>query len=105
MSCSTEENLVDISGDVVRSEPVPYPEADFSPTGDLVCNVLDDAVRYRLVGNISGHLLNGVSEAILEKAFSYWKHVDTDLGARIENVVREIQRHPSGFVDTRNKPS
>jgi catalase len=40
------------------------------------------------VDNIVGHLLNGVSEPILERAFEYWRNVDKDLGERVESGVR-----------------
>ncbi len=50
--------------------------------------VLDDAARDRLVDNIVGHLLNGVSEAVLERAFTYWRNVDKDLGDRVADGVR-----------------
>ncbi|WP_392507911.1 catalase [Naumannella halotolerans] len=62
---------------------------DYGQAGTLVREVLDDAARDRLVGNISGHLLAGVTEPILERAFQYWKNVDIDLGTRVETVVRE----------------
>jgi len=50
--------------------------------------VLDDAARDRLVSNIVGHLLNGVSEKVLVRAFEYWRNVDKDLGDRVEKGVR-----------------
>ena len=50
----------------------------------MVREVLDDAARGRLVDNIVGHLLNGVSEPILQRAFEYWRNVDKDLGDKIE---------------------
>ena len=50
--------------------------------------VLDDAARDRLVDNIVGHLLNGVTEPVLERAFDYWRNVDDALGDRIEEGVR-----------------
>ncbi|ACQ81482.1 Catalase [Beutenbergia cavernae DSM 12333] len=65
---------------------------DFGQAGTLVREVLDDAARDRLVGNIAGHLLAGVSEPILLKAFAYWSSVDVTLGGRVERVVREVQR-------------
>jgi catalase len=40
------------------------------------------------VDNIVGHLLDGVSEPVLQRAFDYWRSVDTDLGNRIEKGVR-----------------
>ncbi|GMA32628.1 catalase [Litorihabitans aurantiacus] len=65
---------------------------DFGQAGTLVREVLDDAARDRLVGNISGHLLGGVSEPILVKALAYWSNVDAELGSRVETVVREALR-------------
>ncbi|MCW2649541.1 MAG: catalase, partial [Mycobacterium sp.] len=40
------------------------------------------------VDNVVGHLLNGVSEPVLDRAFEYWRNVDTDIGNRIEKAVR-----------------
>ena len=57
----------------------------------MVRKVLDDAARQRLVNNIVGHLLNGVSEPILVRAFEYWRNVDKDLGDRVEQGVRAKQ--------------
>jgi catalase len=50
--------------------------------------VLHDAARGRLVDNIVGHLLNGVSEPVLARAFDYWRNVDKNLGDRVEAGVR-----------------
>ena len=52
---------------------------------------LDDAARDRLVSNIVGHLLDGVTEPVLQRAFGYWRNVDTTLGNRIEVGVRAGQ--------------
>jgi catalase len=41
-----------------------------------------------LVDNIVGHLLDGVTETVLEAAFEYWSNVDKDLGDRVEKGVR-----------------
>ena len=57
---------------------------DWGQAGTMVREVLDDAARARLVDNIVGHLLNGVSEPVLLRAFEYWRNVDKDLGDRIE---------------------
>ncbi|NGO69636.1 catalase [Streptomyces boncukensis] len=56
---------------------------DWGQAGTLVRQVMDDAARDRLVGNISGHLLNGVSEPVLERALQYWRNVDKTLGDRV----------------------
>ena len=53
--------------------------------------MLDDAARERLVDNIVGHLLNGVTEPVLKRAFEYWHNVDKDLGDRVESGVRAKQ--------------
>ena len=57
----------------------------------MVREVLDDAARGRLVANIVGHLLNGVSEPVLLRAFDYWRHVDKELGDQVEQGVRAKQ--------------
>ena len=62
---------------------------DWGQAGTLVRNVMNDAERDRLVDNVVGHLLNGVSEPVLQRAFEYWGNVDTDIGNRIEKGVRQ----------------
>ena len=64
---------------------------DWGQAGVLVREVMDDAARDRLVGNVSGHLLNGVTEAVLLRAFDYWSKVDAHVGKRIEEAVRSQQ--------------
>ena len=64
---------------------------DWGQAGTLVREVVDDAGRSRLVSNIVGHLLDGVTEPVLERAFQYWKNVDKDLGDRVEKGVRDGQ--------------
>jgi catalase len=54
----------------------------------MVREVLDDAARARLVNNVAGHLLGGVSEPILQRAFEYWKNIDKETGDKIEAAVR-----------------
>ena len=61
---------------------------DWGQAGTLVREVMDDAERDRLVNNIVGHLLDGVTEPVLQRAFEYWHNVDTDVGDRIEKGVR-----------------
>jgi catalase len=64
---------------------------DWGQAGTMVRDVLDDAARERLVDNIVGHLLNGVSEPVLNRAFDYWRSVDKTLGDRIAAGVRDKQ--------------
>ncbi|MGX7927080.1 catalase [Tsuneonella sp. HG094] len=63
---------------------------DWSQPGALVRDVMDDAQRERFVGNVAGHLADGVSEPILVRAFDYWRNVDTDIGDRIEKATRGL---------------
>ncbi|MGW6378143.1 catalase [Rhodococcus sp. NPDC055112] len=77
------------SGEFGRFDYIEHPEDDdFGQPGTLVREVLDDAARERLVGNIVGHVLNGVREPVLSKVFEYWRHVDADLGKKVEEGVR-----------------
>jgi catalase len=64
---------------------------DWGQAGTLVREVLDDAARDRLVSNIVGALLNGVTEPVLERTFEYCRNVDKQLGDRIEEGVRAGQ--------------
>ncbi len=78
-----------VDGAMVRSAYVPHAEDDdWGQAGTMVREVLDDAARARLVDNIVGHLLNGVSEPVLLRALDYWRHVDKELGDKIEAGVR-----------------
>ena len=52
---------------------------------------MDDGARDRLVSNIAGHLLDGVTEPVLKRAFEYWSNVDKNLGDRVERSVRAGQ--------------
>ncbi|MFI5720679.1 catalase [Nocardia sp. NPDC051750] len=76
-------------GDIVRAAYTLHAEDDdWGQAGTMVRTVLDDAARERLVNNIVGHLLDGVTEPVLQRAFEYWRNVDKELGDRIENGVR-----------------
>jgi catalase len=79
-------------GDMVRAAQTLHAEDDdWGQAGTLVRVVMDDAARERLVGNIVGHLLDGVTEPVLQRAFEYWRNVDDDLGQRVEKGVRAGQ--------------
>jgi catalase len=60
---------------------------DWGQAGTMVRQVLDDDARERLVSNVAGHLLDGVSEDVLARAFEYWKNIDQEIGQRIEQTV------------------
>jgi catalase len=76
-------------GDFVREGYVSHQEDDdWGQAGTMVREVLDDAARDRLVDNVAGHLLNAVSEPVLQRAFEYWRNVDKNIGDKIEAQVR-----------------
>lgn len=76
------------AGDMVREDYKLHAEDDdWGQAGTLVRQVLDDAARDRLVSNISGHLLQGVTPPVLARAVQYWRNVDKDLGDRIATKV------------------
>lgn len=78
------------NGEILRSAYVDHPEDDdWGQAGTLVREVFDDDARERFVDNVVGHLLNGVSEPVLQRAFEYWHRVDPDIGARIKSGVTE----------------
>ena len=62
---------------------------------------MDDAARARLVDNIVGHLLDGVSEPVLVRAFDYFRNVDEELGNRVEAGVRRSMLKPAGSAPAR----
>jgi catalase len=61
---------------------------DWSQAGALVRDVWDDAQRDRFIHTVAGHLLNGVTGEVLERAFQYWQNVDPDTAKQIEELVR-----------------
>jgi catalase len=88
----TAEPLWHLDGDMVRTAyTLRRDDDDWGQAGTLVRQVMDDAARDRLVSNITGHLLNCVTEPVLERAFQYWTNVDRNLGERIEKGVRDGQ--------------
>jgi catalase len=75
-------------GEMVRSAyTLRADDDDFGQAGTMVREVLDDDARERLVSNVAGHLLDGVSEDVLARAFQYWKNIDQEIGGRIEQAV------------------
>ncbi len=79
----------DAAGPMTReAETLHAEDDDFGQARTLLIQVFDDAARERFLANVTGHLLNAVSEPVLQRAFQYWKNVDEGMGTRIENVVR-----------------
>jgi catalase len=85
-----EAGLWHTDGDMVRQAyTLREDDDDWSQAGALVREVMDDAARERLVGNVVGHLCDGVSEKVLTRAFEYWRNIDGETGDRIEKGVRD----------------
>ena len=61
---------------------------DYSQARVLINEVMDEQARHRLVNNVVGHLCDGVSQPVLERAFKYWKRIDMNVGERIEAGVK-----------------
>lgn len=77
-----------IDAEMVRTAYVERPDDDdWSQAGALVRDVFDDAQRDEFVQNVAGHLADGVSPKVLERAFTYWRNVDADIGDRIADAV------------------
>ncbi|ARP82858.1 catalase [Bordetella genomosp. 8] len=86
------DNGWEADGAMVRSAYTLHAEDDdFSQAGTMVREVFSDADRTALVDTVSGSLLGGVREPVLSRAFDYWKKIDADVGARIEEKVRKGQ--------------
>lgn len=76
------------AGEMVREAYTLHREDDdWGQPGTMVRQVLDDAARDRLVSNVSGHLLTGVSRPVVDRALQYWRAIDKELGDRIASKV------------------
>jgi catalase len=75
-------------GEFVHAAYTLRQDDDWGQPGTLAREVMDDAQRDRLVSNVVGHLSNGVSEPILERAFEYWRNIDKQIGDRIAQGLK-----------------
>jgi catalase len=72
------------AGEIVRSAAELHAEDnDFIQPGNLYRDAMSTVDRDHLVGNIVGHLGDGVEPQVQERAVALWRQVDADLGARI----------------------
>jgi catalase len=93
-------------GDMVRAAySLHEQDDDWGQAGTMVREVLDDAARDRLVENVVGHLLNGVTEPVLVRAFEYWHNVDKNLGDKIEQGVRAKASEKDPKADKQANPA
>ncbi len=76
------------AGEMVREAYELHREDDdFGQPGTMVRHVLDDEARTRLVSNVAGHLKQGVSRPVLDRALQYWRNIDKQVGDRIAHCV------------------
>ena len=76
-------------GDMVRAAyTLREDDDDWSQPRALINKVMDDAARKRLVDNVVGHLCDGVSEKVLQRAFEYWRNIDQATGDKIAQGVK-----------------
>ena len=75
--------------EIMRTAYEPHKDDnDFIQPGTLYRQVMTPTDRDHLVGNIVGHLSQGVERFIQERAVKdYWAKVDPDLGARVAHDV------------------
>ena len=84
-----EAAIWDASGEFIHAAyTLRKDDDDFGQPGTLVRQVMDDAQRDRLVSNVVGHLKNGVTEPVLQRAFEYWRNIDKEVGDRIAKGVK-----------------
>ncbi len=76
-------------GEFVRAAYTPRKDDDdFVQAKALVRKVMDDEQRDRLVATVTGHLSQGVTKPVLERAFEYWRKIDPEVGERIAKGVQ-----------------
>lgn len=81
--------------EVFRGDTKPHAEdTDQVQATTLYREVLDDAARDRMVGNIAGHVgkIDPTETDLLERVFAYWAAVDPDLGAAVKAKVESSDR-------------
>jgi catalase len=69
---------------------------DWGQAGTLVREVTDDTLRDRLVSNVVGHLSQGVSDPVLERALAYRHNIDKRTGDRIAERPHRLNTRPAG---------
>ncbi|MGB9011582.1 MAG: catalase [Aeromicrobium sp.] len=105
-SLSDDGGRWEADGEMVRAAYTLHAEDyDWGQARTMVRDVLDDDARERLVQNIVGHLLNGVSEKVLTRAFEYWRNVDQALGDKVESGVRAKQDETDPKADAQGNPA
>jgi catalase len=77
-------------GEMVRAAYTLHAEDDdFGQPNTLINQVIDDDQRARLVDTVSGALANIRREAIVQRAYEYWRNIDKPIGDRIEAATQD----------------
>jgi catalase len=86
------------AGEIMRTAYVAHKDDnDFVQPGMLYRQVMTPTDRDHLVGNIVGHLSQGVERFIQERAVNdYWSKVDPELGARVARGLGIEKPRPAG---------
>jgi catalase len=58
---------------------------------------MDDAARDRLIDTVSTILFGLVREEVLQRAFTYWRNIDTNVGNVIETAT--LERRDNGTTN------
>ncbi|WP_461143794.1 catalase [Salinifilum aidingensis] len=91
-STDGDDSATGVEQEVIRSAYAKHAEDDdFGQPGTMVREVFSDAERERFVNNVSGHLLDGVEQPVLDRALDYWRNVDKDTGDKIAEKVKGSQ--------------
>ena len=70
-------------GEMVRAAYTLHSEDDdFGQAKTLLTEVMDDAARDRLIDTVSNILSGLRREEVLQRAFEYWRNIDTGGGQR-----------------------
>ena len=84
-----QKEVWNASGEFVRQAyTLREDDDDWGQAGTLVRDVMDQDQRGRLVSNVVGHLKNGVTSPVLERAIEYWKKIDSQVGEQIARGVK-----------------
>ncbi|MFP5071934.1 catalase [Pseudonocardia nantongensis] len=93
-------------GEITRAAYVDHAEDDdWVQPHTLVREVMDEAARERLVDNVVGHLLNGVTQPVLERAFEYWRRIDQEVGDRIVTGVEQKMNEKDPKAEPQGNPA
>ena len=81
-------------GEMIREAYTLHSEDDdFGQPGTLVRDVMSDADRENLAGNVAGHLSQDVTPTMQQRALAYWGKVDANLASAIASKLGVSNGH------------